>query len=96
MDVVVAYDIETVDRRGERRLRAVARICEGYGVRRQKSVFECRLSDVQFIRLVEELKSTIDPRVDSVVFYGLGRLFDDARSSIGKAMDHDHSGPWVL
>ncbi len=44
MDLLVAYDISTEDLAGERRLQRVAKVCEQYGVRVQKSVFEARLS----------------------------------------------------
>jgi CRISPR-associated protein Cas2 len=96
MDVVVAYDIATATAKGQRRLRRVAAVCEGYGVRRQFSVFECRISDVQLVRLKQRLVDEIDHVTDSVVFYTLGRDFENARSSIGREVDHDHGAPWVL
>ncbi len=40
---IVAYDIVSASR-----LRRVARVCTDYGVRVEKSVFECRLSNEQF------------------------------------------------
>ena len=43
MLVIVCYDVNTEDRAGRRRLRRVARACEGMGQRVQKSVFECRI-----------------------------------------------------
>ena len=41
MLVLVTYDVSTVEKPGVRRLRRVARACEDYGTRVQKSVFEC-------------------------------------------------------
>ena len=41
MEVLVTYEISTESPDGERRLRRVAKLCEGYGHRVQKSVFEC-------------------------------------------------------
>ncbi len=41
MLVVVAYDVNTENEEGRRRLRRVARVCEDQGQRVQKSVFEC-------------------------------------------------------
>lgn len=41
MLVVVCYDVNTETKAGRRRLRRVARVCEGTGQRVQKSVFEC-------------------------------------------------------
>lgn len=40
MMLVVAYDVDTSDSAGQKRLRKVAKICERYGMRVQNSVFE--------------------------------------------------------
>ena len=45
---LIAYDIGH-----PRRLRRVAKICANYGVRMEKSVFECDLTDEQIDRLIE-------------------------------------------
>jgi CRISPR-associated protein Cas2 len=37
MLILVTYDVSTVEKAGQRRLRRVARACEDYGVRVQKS-----------------------------------------------------------
>lgn len=41
MRLLITYDVSTVDKAGVKRLRRVARACEDYGTRVQKSVFEC-------------------------------------------------------
>ncbi len=66
LHVVVAYDIPD-DRR---RLR-VAKILLGYGERVQYSVFECRITKVQYLRMKERLDDVIDPVEDRVSFYSL-------------------------
>lgn len=66
LHVVVAYDIPD-DRR---RLR-VAKILLGYGERVQYSVFECRISKVQYLRLKERLEEVIVPDEDAISFYHL-------------------------
>ena len=43
MLVIVCYDVKTETREGRRRLRRVAKVCEGTGQRVQKSVFECQV-----------------------------------------------------
>lgn len=43
---IVSYDISD-----PKRLRKVARACEDYGVRKQLSVFLCRLSATDFVKL---------------------------------------------
>jgi len=54
MDLLVTYDVETVTPQGQRRLRKVAKICEAYGHRVQKSVFEvvCRETDKVRLEIV--------------------------------------------
>jgi CRISPR-associated protein Cas2 len=96
MDIVVAYDIATEGLADARRLRRVAKICEGYGFRRQKSVFECRISDVQFVRLSAELLGAIIPERDSVVIYKLGASVDSCRTVLGKPPAIDIAESWIF
>ncbi len=63
---VVAYDISS-----PRRLRRVANTCLDYGVRVEKSVFECDLNDGQFAAFWAKLQREIDPEEDSLVVYSL-------------------------
>ena len=48
MYILVAYDVNTTEKEGQRRLRKVARACLDYGQRVQNSVFECEVTDAQF------------------------------------------------
>ena len=96
MDVLVTYDIDTTTPAGERRLLRVARVCEGYGVRVQYSVFECRLGPVGLERLISQLESSIEPTKDSVNLYRFAGTIPDARLSLGRAKSHDLGKPWIL
>jgi hypothetical protein len=49
MLVLITYDVSTTDETGARRLRRVARACADYGIRVQKSVFECQLGQKEWI-----------------------------------------------
>jgi len=69
MDVVITYDVETQTEDGERRLRRVATICQNYGQRVQKSVFECRVDQAQLEQLEASLLKVIDARRDSLRIY---------------------------
>ena len=40
MLILVTYDVDTETNQGRKRLRHVAKICTGYGIRVQNSVFE--------------------------------------------------------
>ena len=66
MFVVVSYDV--VD---DRKRTKIAKAMKSYGERVQKSVFECRIDDQQFIRMKKTLESIMDMNEDSVRFYFL-------------------------
>ena len=51
MLILVAYDVSTAEKPGLRRLRRVAQCCEDYGVRVQKSVFECQVGQKEWVML---------------------------------------------
>ena len=63
---LVAYDISD-----PKRLRKVAHCCEDYGYRRQLSVFLCRLSATDFVKLRTRLYDLIDRAADQVLFIPL-------------------------
>jgi CRISPR-associated protein Cas2 len=96
MDVVVAYDIDTTTPQGVRRLSRVAQTCEGYGVRVQKSVFECRLSSERLQRLIVDLRSLIDGALDSIHVYRFDGPLSAARTSLGRPTPHEPGKPWVF
>lgn len=67
MFYLVCFDI--VDDRIRYR---VVKILKGFGIRVQKSVFECRsLSEEQFLKLRQSLEQCIDSTQDSVRYYML-------------------------
>lgn len=76
MFVVVTYDIADRARRAE-----VSSELENYGMRVQRSVFECYLDPDQIDALKESLYAMIDASADNVRFYFLCRK-DRARVSI--------------
>ena len=51
MKLLITYDVSTVDKAGVKRLRRVARACEDYGTRVQKSVFECMVGEKDWVLL---------------------------------------------
>lgn len=75
MMVVVSYDVQTDDRKGAKRLRHVAKICENYGVRVQNSVFECLVDYAHLELLKEKLLDEIDPEHDSLYFFNVGKNY---------------------
>jgi CRISPR-associated protein Cas2 len=63
---LVAYDICD-----PKRVRKVAKVCEDFGLRRQYSVFFCRLAAVDLVRLKSRLYDIIDLDQDQVLFIPL-------------------------
>ena len=73
MFVLVTYDVNTQTPEGRRRLRQVAKICTNYGVRAQKSVFECVVDGLQFMEMKTKVANVIDFECDSVRYYNMGK-----------------------
>jgi CRISPR-associated protein Cas2 len=96
MEVLVTYDVATADAAGERRLRRVAKICEGFGQRVQNSVFECTLNEAQLEKLVHRLEKTIDTDKDSLRIYRLRQPRDQYLQVIGKSLEFDMREPLIV
>jgi len=96
MVVLITYDIQTLDKAGQRRLRRIAKACESYGQRVQFSVFECSLTPAIWATLKAKLLNSFDPKADSLRFYFLGE--DD----MGRAEHHgikpsiDFNAPMIV
>jgi CRISPR-associated protein Cas2 len=96
MELLITYDVETVTPEGQRRLRRVAKACEGMGHRVQKSVFEVVCDPAGRMRLEARLRDIIDGDRDSIRIYRLDRgTFESARH-LGAAVDVDHRGPLIV
>jgi CRISPR-associated protein Cas2 len=82
---MVCYDISD-----PKRLRKVARTCEDFGYRKQLSVFLCRISATDFVRLRSRLYDIIDLEADQVLFIPLTESGLQRMEAIGRATDpHD-------
>ncbi len=73
MYILITYDVDTVSEMGQKRLRRVARICKDYGQRVQNSVFECEVTEVQYVKLKDALSTVMDKSLDSIRFYHLNK-----------------------
>jgi CRISPR-associated protein Cas2 len=96
MLVIVSYDVSTETKAGRRRLRRVARVCEGIGQRAQKSVFECRVDLMEFEELERRLLAEIDEGEDCLRFYRLTEPVELHVREYGKFRAVDFAGPLVL
>ena len=96
MLVVVAYDVNTESQDGRRRLRRVAHVCENYGQRVQKSVFECLVDAAQWTVLKAALLSEIAEAEDSLRFYFLGDNWKGRVQQVGLDGSYDPQGPLIV
>ncbi len=79
MLVLITYDVSTETEAGKKRLRKVAKACQNYGQRVQKSVFECLIDTAKLRRLQASLEKIIDKEQESLRYYYLG---DEWRGSV--------------
>lgn len=96
MLVIVCYDVSTETRAGRRRLRRVAKVCEGSGQRVQKSVFECKVDLMQLEELERRLLAEIDLEQDCLRLYRLADTRGCEVREHGHFRATDFDGPLVL
>jgi len=96
MMVLIAYDVNTSDAGGRRRLRLVAKHCVNFGQRVQNSVFECLVDPVQFADLRMRLERVVDPELDSLRYYSLGDNWQKRVEHFGAKPAYDPTGPLVV
>ena len=96
MFILIAYDVSTIDKPGQKRLRRVARACEDYGVRVQKSLFECQVGKMEWAVLRNRLLKEIDPKLDSLRFYHMDEKARRATEHHGSKEPVDLSEPLIL
>ena len=96
MLVLITYDVQTMDAKGQKHLRQVAKCCQNYGRRVQNSVFECVISEDQTVRLKSELSLLIDAEKDSIRIYYLGNNYLRKVEQIGKETTYDISSELIV
>ena len=94
MRVLIVYDVSTSDDGGQKRLRRVARACQDYGQRVQKSVFECTVGPTEWVALRSRLLEVMAPATDCIRFYFLNA--DVTIEHLGAHEPFDMSGPLVI
>jgi CRISPR-associated protein Cas2 len=96
MLILVAYDVSTETRKGRRRLRRVAKVCQDYGQRVQKSVFECKVDANAYEILEKRLLGEIDVEKDNLRFYRINEPIQEHVKEFGKFRAADFDGPLVV
>ena len=76
---VIAYDIAN-----PQRLHKIAKCCELYGGRIEKSVFELELDDGIFQRFWTEAEKVLNPEEDSCIAYKICAACEKNIKSMGK------------
>ena len=94
--VLITYDVDTISETGAKRLRKVSKVCQDYGQRVQNSVFECRLTEAQFVIVKNKIENIINLELDSVRFYFLGNNWPNRIEMIGKKDDIDLDGELII
>ena len=96
MLILITYDVYTTTNAGEKRLRKVAKECVNYGQRVQNSVFECLITEAQFVGLKATLASIINDTTDSIRFYFLGNNWQRRIEKIGKETSYDPTESLII
>lgn len=96
MLVIACYDVNTETKEGRRRLRRVARVCEGVGQRVQKSVFEFQVDLAQMEELERRLLAEIKADEDNLRLYRLAETRGCEVREHGTFRATDFDGPLVL
>jgi CRISPR-associated protein Cas2 len=93
--VLISYDV-SIEEKGAKRLRRVAKACQNYGQRVQYSVFECVVDPAQWTVLRQRLIDEINPEIDSLRFYFLGSNWKRRVEHIGAKKSIDFDEPLIL
>lgn len=96
MLIIVTYDVSTETREGRKRLRRVAKVCEGTGQRVQKSVFECKVNLMQYEELERRLLAEIDEKEDNLRLYRLTEPVELHVKEYGKFKAVDFDGSLIV
>ena len=96
MLMLVTYDVSTETPEGQKRLRQVAKCCEKYGQRVQKSVFECVIDDGQYKKFQNQLLKIIDSEKDSLRFYNLGKNYQGKVEHLGVKTSYEAEGVLIF
>ncbi len=90
--VLIAYDVDTTDVAGRKRLRRIAKTCVNYGQRVQASVFECDVDAATLVVLKATLLEIMNKEKDSVRIYHLGNNWHGKVEHYGAKPSYDSEG----
>lgn len=88
--------MDTTTPAGTRRLRRVAKICEAYGLRVQKSGFEIVCTQVDWMLMQQRLLEATDAEHDSIRIYKLPAGSFNKAEHLGHSPPAPHNTPLVF
>lgn len=77
-------------------MRRIAKICCDYGQRVQKSVFECWVDPVTWMKFRAAVLSAYEGETDSIRFYHLGDNWKGRVEHHGVREPYDPQGPLII
>jgi CRISPR-associated protein Cas2 len=93
---VLPGDVSTLEAAGRKRLRRVAKVCQNYGQRVQKSVFECKVDAMTLEILQDALLKEISLTEDNLRIYRLTEPLTKNVKEFGKFRATDFDAPLIL
>lgn len=96
MELLLTYDVSTMTAEGKSRLRKVAKLCEGYGMRVQKSVFEIVCTEPELLTLLDEIQRIIADKEDSIRIYRVPKGSFRSVKVLGTARALPHDDALIL
>ncbi len=96
MLLLVTYDVSTETKAGKRRLRRIAKVCQDYGQRVQKSVFECQVDTAMYEILEGALLDEIDEEEDNLRIYRLNEPVEKHIKEFGEFKARDFDAPLIV
>ena len=93
---LIGYDVNTTSSSGSKRLNQVAKTCCNYGQRVQNSLFECDLTESQYIQIKHQLTDLIDFSTDSLRIYNLGKNYHNKIEHFGAKATYDPEGELIF
>lgn len=96
MELLLSYDVNTTTPEGRRRLRQVAKACEGFGLRVQKSVFEIVCTNADMLILTDRIGRIIDDSQDSIRIYPMHHGAFETVQTMGNAKAAPHRDPLIV
>lgn len=96
LEVLVCYDVSTVQPAGQARLRKMSKACSAYGQRVQYSVFELNVTPALLERFLQRALEIMDVAQDSLRVYILRGPRDEFLQVYGRDGWVDFDGPLIV